>query len=131
VPIIEKHLWTSAVTEPTINFDTLCISAQFQTLMGEYAMRDGNYGIRVDLTTNQGNIYHLILDSKKDMFGDPYAYTVYLAQEQTYHLSLEENIIQVDGYLYQLNNFTYDDGVSPEFVRLDDFLYDNIYVKDI
>jgi hypothetical protein len=46
--------------------------------MSDYLMQDGNYGLRVDLYTDKGNIYHLLLDSKKDMFGNPYAYTVFL-----------------------------------------------------
>lgn len=136
-PIIEKLLWSTKVTEPTINFNTLCVSAEFKTLMNDYEMRDGNYGIRIDLTSNKANKFHILLDNKKDMFGNPYAYVVYLKQEQTYHLSMEENIVQIDGYLYQLDNFVFDDGVSKDYIKLGSendenaYDYDDIYVKNI
>jgi hypothetical protein len=45
--------------------------------MGEYDMRDGNYGLLVMLFTESGKIHSVTLDCHKDMFGNPYAYTSY------------------------------------------------------
>jgi hypothetical protein len=72
-----KTLVTKEITDQTINFDTLYISADFKTLMNEYDMREGNYGLLVILETTGKVLYSLTLDNIKDMFGNTYAYETY------------------------------------------------------
>jgi hypothetical protein len=67
----------------TINFDTLCVSADFLSLLQDYDMRQGNYGLVITLFTappEEGGApgeHHLLFDNLKDMFGNVYGFTSY------------------------------------------------------
>lgn len=120
-----------AVNESTLGYDTLCVSARFKTLLNDYDVRQGHYGLLVQLQTKNGYIHALTLDSAKDMFGNPYGYSMYLTQEQTYHLNLQDNIIGIKIDLYQMKDFNYNDGVNSELQVLPVMPYSNILVDNI
>lgn len=119
------------VNESTLGYDTLCVSARFKTLLNDYDIRQGHYGLLVQLQTTNGYIHALTLDSAKDMFGNPYGYSMYLTQEQTYHLNLQDNIIGIKIDLYQMKDFKYNDGVNSELQVLPVMPYSNILVDNI
>ena len=119
------------VNENTLGYDTLCVSARFKTLLNDYDIRQGRYGLLVQLKTTNGYIHALTLDSAKDMFGNPYGYSMYLTQEQTYHLNLQDNIIGIKIDLYQMKDFKYNDGVNSELQVLPVMPYSNILVDNI
>ena len=119
------------VNESTLGYDTLCVSARFKTLLNDYDIRQGHYGLLVQLQTKNGYKHALTLDSAKDMFGNPYGYSMYLTQEQTYHLNLQDNIVGVKIDLYQMKDFKYNDGVNSELQVLPVMPYSNILVDNI
>ena len=119
------------VNESTLGYDTLCVSARFKTLLNDYDIRQGHYGLLVQLKTKNGYIHALTLDSAKDMFGNPYGYSMYLTQEQTYHLNLQDNIVGIKIDLYQMKDFRYNDGVNSELKVLPAMPYSNILVDNI
>ena len=119
------------VNESTLGYDTLCVSARFKTLLNDYDIRQGRYGLLVQLKTTNGYIHTLTLDSAKDMFGNPYGYSMYLTQEQTYHLNLQDNIVGIKIDLYQMKDFKYNDGVNSELQVLPVMPYSNILVDNI
>ena len=119
------------VNESTLGYDTLCVSARFKTLLNDCDIRQGHYGLLVQLKTKNGYIHALTLDSAKDMFGNPYGYSMYLTQEQTYHLNLQDNIIGIKIDLYQMKDFKYNDGVNSELQVLPVMPYNNILVDNI
>jgi hypothetical protein len=64
------------------------------------------------------------------MFGNPYGYTGYSTQSQTYRLNLESDIKEISAIFYQDGNFNYYNGI--ETVRVpSDIPADNILVKNI
>ena len=119
------------VNESTLGYDTLCISARFKTLLNNYDIRQGHYGLLVQLKTKNGYIHALTLDSAKDMFGNPYGYSMYLTQEQTYHLNLQDNVVGIKIDLYQMKDFKYNDGINSELQVLPVMPYSNILVDNI
>lgn len=119
------------VNESTLGYDTLCVSARFKTLLNDYDIRQGHYGLLVQLKTKNGYIHALTLDSAKDMFGNPYGYSMYLTQEQTYPLNLQDNIIGIKIDLYQMKDFKYNDGINSELQVLPVMPYSNILVDNI
>ena len=119
------------VNESTLGYDTLCVSARFKTLLNDYDIRQGHYGLLVQLKTKNGYIHALTLDSAKDMFGNSYGYSMYLTQEQTYHLNLQDNIVGIKIDLYQMKDFKYNDGVNSELQVLPVMPYSNILVDNI
>jgi hypothetical protein len=85
----------------------------------------------VQLKTKNGYIHALTLDSAKDMFGNPYGYSMYLTQEQTYHLNLQDNVVGIKIDLYQMKDFKYNDGINSEPQVLPVMPYSNILVDNI
>lgn len=132
--------------EPTINYDTLCVKADFKCLLQNYDMRQGNYGLLITLTTEstdpdaQAGEQHILFDSAKDMFGNIYGFTAYFTQEQAFQLNFNERITKITIELYQLNNFEYNDGVNLQLQKVPVFKDDrggkaeavqNIFVRNI
>lgn len=112
--------------------DTLCVEASFKTLMQNYQMQKGNYGLLITLTTDQNESYSAILDNRKDMFGNTYGYSAFTRAEQTFALNLKGVINKIEVYLYQMSNFKYhkSDEVDVQNVLVVPGYY-NIQVKDI
>jgi hypothetical protein len=59
-------------------YDAIGISADFRCLLGNYDMKSGNYGLRLDIKVLLNNKTNYIVKSfyldSKDMFGNPYNY---------------------------------------------------------
>lgn len=113
----------------TINYDTICIKADFKTLLQNYVITSGNYGLKVVLKTTNQTTVNLELDCTKDMFGNPYAYTSYFSHNQTYRLNLSENIETIEAYFYQKGNFKHNTGNGIE--ELFPLEYPDIFVNNI
>jgi hypothetical protein len=95
-------------------YDTLAIAGDFKCLLDKYRMYSGSYGLRSDLivrlhaTSDLHTIRSVKLDSS-EMFGNPYAFSLYSTQAKTFDIS---SIGIIDGmtlYFYQDNNFNYYD----------------------
>lgn len=115
-------------------YDTIGLQGHFKCLLDSYQIKSGAYGLRLDMYVrlNPNSSRHIIksvyLDSS-EMFGNPYSFTVYSAQAQTYDISSLGIIDGMTLYFYQDNNFEYFDG--DNYVRVPTALSPNIFVKDI
>lgn len=93
-------------------YDTIGLQASFKTLFGSSKIRQGSYGLRLDLhvritpTSDKHIVKSVYLDSS-EMFGDPYAFQVAAPQSKTFDISQMETIDEMHLYFYQNNDFTY------------------------
>ena len=87
-------------------YDTITLKADFQSLLKNYDMRSGTYGLRLDLyVPTAGNKKQYIvkqawLDSK-EMFGNPYTFTLYSTQETKFTLNNIAGVEKIALYFYQ------------------------------
>lgn len=125
------EICTKTVTENSTSFDTLYVSADFKTLFSGYDMRTGRFGLLITMETDGGYTHAVTLDSAKDMFGNPYNFFVPFTQEQAYELNLPNKVKSITVHLYEMGDFTYNDGINPQPVRLGYVEYDNILVSNI
>ncbi len=109
----EQELSVFAKTDLSINTvinNTICIKADFKCLLDSYDMRAGGYGLAVRISAENAT-ETINIDSELDMFGNPYAYTGWTAQEQAFKLTSSiGNIIGIEAVLYQKGDFKYFDG---------------------
>lgn len=117
IPIADIEFKTNEVQNSDI-FDTLFIQAEFQTNFDQYDMRNGDYGLHLKLISQKINedkttsydVYGLNFSATRDMFGNPYAFKIFTLQEIKYALNQwPENLIGLQLWLYQDNNFDYVD----------------------
>ena len=127
IPLLDNK----EINEDTVNYDTLCVKADFKCLLQNYIIKSGNYGLSILLTTEDNQTINIELDCTQDMFGNPYAYTSYFTQSQAYKLNLTSNIKTIGAYFYQKANFTYNTGrdIEPQPVPVQD--YENIFINNI
>lgn len=115
-------------------YDTFGIKASFKTMFGNTDMITGNYGLIVYLYHRDGNPVALTLDSS-DMFGNPYNYMSYFTQSKKFDISQIGKIDAIGIYLYQGDNFYYNDGEDDyQFSAIQsngERKPDNILVKDV
>jgi hypothetical protein len=95
-------------------YDTLAISGDFKCLLNKYRMHSGSYGLRLEVrvrlhpTSKLYTTHNLVLDSS-EMFGNPYAFSLYSTQAKSFDIS---SIGIIDGmtlFFYQDDNFSYYD----------------------
>lgn len=139
---LEVLLWSMNCKDSTYSdlqknnvYDTIGLQASFKCLLDDFNIRSGSYGLRMDLairltpTSNRTVRKSIYLDSS-EFFGNPYAFTLFSPQAQTYDIS---SLGIVDGIaisLYQRDDFTYFDG--KDVVRINpSTIEDNIFVTDI
>lgn len=119
-------------------YDTLGLRADFKCLLNNYNMRKGSYGLRLDLyvrltpTSKKHMKRSLYLDSS-EMFGNPYAFTIFAPQSKTFDLSNVGIVDKMILYFYQNNDFIYFDGSTEVPINSDPALatVPNIFLKNI
>ena len=130
-------------------YNTIALSAQFRTVLGEYQMRSGTYGLRLDVyiklhsTSDKYIVRSVYLDSS-EMFGDPYNFVLYSPQSKKFDLSKLGTVDKMSLWFYQDSNFTYFNPHSRQTVRVpfafetvdgkttdfkDNILLKNVYVS--
>ena len=114
-----------------VNADTISISADFKCLLQDYLVTEGNYGLGIILTSTNNESAYFELDCKKDMFGNPYAYTTFLTQSQTYRLDFTGLIDSIQIYFYQRGNFSHIEILGEDATLLNPSIYNNIFVRNI
>ena len=123
-------------------FDTLYLSAEFQTNFDRYDMRSGDYGLHLKLISqtlddngkHSYGTYGLYFSSELDMFGNSYAFKIFTLQEIKYALSQwPENIVGLQIYLYQDGNFKYNDGTlsADPVQKYQPQIIDKVEISDI
>lgn len=124
------------ITDKSINTtinDTLCIKADFKCVLDNYAMRSGSYGVAIRVTSNTGEVIVFDLDSEKDMFGNPYAFTTWISQQQAFKFTESiGNITSIEGFFYQKGDFTYFDGAETVYVPvIENGIVPNIWMQNL
>lgn len=116
-------------------YDSILISAQFQTFFSPYNISKGTYGLRLKVIIAPKKVSDKIicreydLDSR-DMFGDPYNYLLPSLQEAKFNFDVNENIQQMSLYLYQNDDFKYKTEAGEER-ELGVALAENIHVSNV
>lgn len=131
-----KNIWEIKDVEIG-SYDRLCITAGFKTLLSNYNLCSGNYGLRIILqcenkTTTQTNdlkkYYSFEFDSN-DMYGDPYNFETFYTQECVIdigEITKKENIVSILVSLYEKGNFVNDKNQRiPAIINRNILLDDN------
>ncbi len=134
----------SEITQELSKFDRLGLRASFKSLLGNYNLIMGHYGLRLDIvsmdpgstsTQKTHNFTTMSLDTD-DMFGNPYNFVTWSQQQYVFDISNLDNIVGMRLVFYQDNNF-----VNTENSRIPNYSSEeewqvylamaNILVKDI
>lgn len=107
--------------------NTLYIKANFQSNLGNYDMRSGEYGIRLLITNNRGETREAYLTSK-DMLGDPYTLLTPSTQSAIFDISDFGIITDIKAWFYQNNNFAYWNGEEVQLFGDDEL---NLNIKNL
>lgn len=143
---VEKVIWSMSLDDDSFRdlqsngiYNTITLKADFKTLLSHYNLKSGNYGLRLDLLiqptlgSSQRIRKYVALDSS-EMFGNPYAFSVYSPQAKKIDIVSTGIICEMVLWLYQ--SIT-PDGEGARFInKLDQEILvnqftDDILVKDI
>lgn len=114
-------------------YNIIGIQADFKCLLGEYDVRAGNYGLRIDLglDLNQDGatkVTHSIFLDSAHFIGNPYDMPIYSTQTQSFDISSIGTINSVSLSLYQDNNFILSDGSELPMDNEPNIFVSNIYL---
>ena len=98
----EVLLTTQNFTENNVlDYSRLYIAADIKTGLSSWKIKDGEYGIRVDITTHDSSDIHSLYFSCYTMFGNVYQFTTYSKQQVVFDISAYKNLKQISIYFYQ------------------------------
>lgn len=91
-------------------YNTIILKADFKTLLANYDLAAGTYGLRLDLLVrpsveSTGRIRRYVELSSKEMFGNPYAFSIFSPQAKTFNISTVGIIEGIELSLYQNGDF--------------------------
>lgn len=135
--IDEKSADTSDDLQANGIYDTLGIQADFKCLLNSYNMRAGSYGLRLDLyvrlsAKSDKHITKSVYLDSSEMFGNPYAFTIFATQAKTFDITSIGTIDGMTLWFYQNNDFIYFDGQKEKFLEVDErLLTPNIFVNNV
>lgn len=114
--------------------DTFYIQADFRCLLNNYKIKSGSYGLRVDFYVPVGESGNYVVKTaymdSKDMFGNPYAFTIFSTQEKKFKLGqIGAKIDGIKIYFYQSDDFTYKK--NGTIMTLEPSQFNNIFVRNI
>lgn len=113
-------------------YNTIILKADFKTLLSNYDLISGTYGLRLDLlvrpsVSSTGRIRRYIELSSKEMFGNPYAFSIFSTQAKTFSISTIGLIEGIELSLYQNGDFKDRSiGVIPVNTITNDIIVSNI-----
>lgn len=111
--------------------NTLCVKADFKTILSNYNLQSGAYGLFIKLYTNEGNDLTFNLSSDKDMFGRVYNFQDWVPQEQKFKFSSSIGVVtKIEVFLAQDKNFIHNND-SGEQVQIEPTLTPNIFVRHL
>ena len=136
----EKVIWAKGFVDESLSkitsdgiYDTITLRANFRTLLNDYHLYEGRYGLKLEIYTKASKdsntlfLNTVILDSS-EMFGNPYMFSVYSRQEKSF-------LINTEGYIHALKLILYQDGNFKDILINElipkNNIGDNILVKDI
>ena len=100
-------------------------------------MRAGTYGLRLDLyvrlnAKSEKHITKSVYLDSSEMFGNPYAFTIFATQAKTFDITSIGTIDGMTLWFYQNNDFIYFDGKEERFLEVDErLLTPNIFVTNV
>lgn len=121
----EHEIWTDGI------YSALSIRADFRTLLDNYDLKAGSYGLRVHLyiKPSKDSTYYVDnyfeLDSS-EMFGNPYAFSVYTKQGKKVTLTTSGIVQYIVLSAYQKANFVNRSGNAIGAAKKE-----NIFIKNI
>lgn len=119
-------------------YNTISLSAQFKTLLDNYDMRSGSFGLRLDIYTklnpsSEKYIVRSVFMDSSEMFGNPYAFVLYTPQSRKYDLSQLGAVEKMSLWFYQKGDFSYYNANERKTINIDytKIPKENILVKNI
>ncbi len=116
-----------------VNYTRLAISADVKTNLNAWKVKEGKYGIRIDISTYDNDEIKTLNFSNKNMFGNVYNFTTFQTQTMIFDISSIANIKSISISFYQEeNSFKTNDGELIPFK--DDMGFDiapNLLLKNI
>lgn len=95
-------------------YDAIGLTADFKCLLGQYDIKQGNYGLRLDVKIKLNNGYNYVMKSfsidSSEMFGNPYNYIALSTQQKMFNIDSIGTITEMTLYFYQNSNFIYYNG---------------------
>ena len=93
-------------------FTRLGVSANFKSLLSNFDVVSGSYGIKlvvysevIDKPGSKKDTVYVLDFNSADMIGNPYQFEDFFSQEKVFDISYINRVKRVDAYLYQGNNF--------------------------
>lgn len=91
-------------------YNTIILKADFKTLLSNYDLVSGTYGLRLDLlvrpsVNSTGRIRRYVELSSKEMFGNPYAFSIFSTQAKTFGITTVGLVEGIELSLYQCGDF--------------------------
>ena len=116
-----------------VNYTRLAISVDVKTNLNAWKVKEGKYGIRIDISTYDNDEIKTLNFSNKNMFGNVYNFTTFQTQTMIFDISSITNIKSISISFYQEeNSFKTNDGELIPFK--DDMGFDiapNLLLKNI
>jgi hypothetical protein len=134
-------LWTadidadSAAMASSQIYDVIYIQADFKTILSNYNITSGTYGLMLSLGTTlasgaPGPAVTCLFDSTQ-MMGNPYAFGIYTTQAAKFDITNVGKLSSVQLLFYQDGNFTHNtSSLTPENIPVVDGV-NNILIKNI
>ena len=105
-------------------FTRLGVSANFKSLLSNFDVVSGSYGIKlvvysevIDKPGSKKDAVYVLDFNSADMIGNPYQFEDFFSQEKVFDISYINRVKRVDAYFYQGNNFVDGNGEKiPSFV---------------
>lgn len=109
-------------------FTRLGVSANFKSLLSNFDVVSGSYGIKlvvysevIDKPGSKKDTVYVLDFNSADMIGNPYQFEDFFSQEKVFDISYINRVKRVDAYFYQGNNFIDGNGDSiPSYVSIGD-----------
>lgn len=115
-------------------YDAIGLSADFKCLLGQYNIKQGNYGLRLDIKVQLNKLDNYIVKSfyldSSEMFGNPYNFIAPSTQQKLFNTISIGTVNEMTLYFYQNKNFIYynNDTETLESIPVKDY---NIFVNNI
>lgn len=109
-------------------FTRLGVSANFKSLLSNFDVVSGSYGIKlvvysevIDKPGSKKDTVYVLDFNSADMIGNPYQFEDFFSQEKVFDISYINRVKRVDAYFYQGNNFIDGNGdLIPSYISTGD-----------
>lgn len=113
-------------------YNTIVLKADFRTILSNYDLISGNYGLRLDFLVRPSaqslvKIKRSVELDSSEMFGNPYSFSIRSPQSKIFKINTIGIIEAIELSIYQKGNFlSRNNGPIVPFVQDDNIFVDNI-----